>query len=266
MLASHIRAGRGQSPLKPRVLVCHPSDASPEERDRLVTAVLMAGAGAVRLASEPVAAVLGSGAQPTRPRMVIDFGEGVTDLAVVQGEQALASTALRIGLAEIRQLVQHAVFEEHHVSLHPEEIASLLTRRADLRDWLPVRRAPRRRERERAAGRRVLARLLFVRNAVVADALKGALDLVGQTAAGLRLALAGRERDAIASDGILLSGGGALVPHFRQGIAQRLGLDVRTAPDPLHAVIEGARRLLWRDLQAEWLTAGDLALSSAVAP
>jgi rod shape-determining protein MreB len=247
MLAPQIRAGRGESPWKPRVLVCHPSDASSEERERLVAAVLMAGAAAVRLAPEPVAALLGSAdVEPdkTRPRLIIDLGEGVTDIAVVQDGRVLVSAAVRLGLGEIRSEVRQEALKRHGVLLHSAEIASLLVAGVDFDGWVPVTRAPRRRMRTHPEGRRVLSHLVYVNGAVVAEVLHAALDTIAGRALGLLHALDAGEARAVATDGVLVAGGGALVPELCRGLGKRLGLGVKVAIEPLHAVIRGARRLL----------------------
>jgi rod shape-determining protein MreB len=68
---------------RPSVLACVPTDASPAERAALVEAVIQAGAGAVCVAPEPLAAALGAGLEVEGPRAraIVDVGEGVTDCA-----------------------------------------------------------------------------------------------------------------------------------------------------------------------------------------
>jgi rod shape-determining protein MreB len=246
LLRAPLRAARGKCPLRPHVLVCHPSDATPEELERLETAILLAGAAAVQLAPEPVAAALGSrgGEDAIRPRLIVDLGEGVTDIAVVLGGRLLASAAVRLGLGEIRDDVGRAIEEEHGARLLPAEISSLLESAEDLGGWLGVTRQARRHAHPRADGRREVSHQVFVKDAVVAAALDGALDTIGRSATGLLQALGGHQARILASDGALLTGGGARFPHLCRGLGQRLGLRVLVAPDPLHAVITGARLLL----------------------
>ena len=265
MLAPQILAARGPAPMKPRVLACHPSDASLGERDRLVAAILLAGAGAVQLTSEPVAAVVGSTepqADAARARMIVDLGEGVTDIAVVVEGHLLASAALRLGLADIRHHIEREVRAEQGVALRPRELAALITQQASASGWLPVERAPGRSRHGRPQGRRALQRLVLVNSAVVARATEGVLEAIGRNASNVLRALAWKEIAAIAHDGILLTGGGALVPALSRGIAEQLGVGVRVATDPLHAVIRGACELLQHCRPDEWLTTA-LALEPA---
>ncbi len=264
LLAPRIRELRGAIPFKPRILVCHPSDASQEERDRLVAAVLQAGAGAVRLAPEPLAALLGAdaGGGPW-PRVVVDFGEGVTDIALVQPGRLLSSAAVRRGLAEIRQGVRQTVAEEQGISLKPEEIIDLLNRQADSPTWQAVERPPSRRRRDRQGGRRELRHLMLVRSTLITRIIDSALDAIERSASALIASLDRRERAHAAADGVLLAGGGGLIPDLGAGLARRLGLPVRVAADPLSAVIDGARWLLRADPGGDWLMAFPASLSVA---
>ena len=256
LLAPHLRSIRRASPVRPRVLVCHPSDASPAERQLLVEAALLAGAGAVGLVSEPVAAARAlprAGPASQRPELVVDVGEGVTDIAVVQADRLVGSAAFRTGLAELREDLRRAVLEEHDVLLQDAELATLLespARHAGDPDWLGVDRLGG--ERGQEHGRRVLRRVLLVRAAAVARVLEQALHAIERAAASLLDSLGRRERAGVLRAGVLFAGGGARIAPLREGLGQRLGCCLRLPPRPLHAVVLGARALLERGPRPDW--------------
>ncbi len=260
MLAPWIRTARGRSPWKPSVLACHPSDASATERERLMAAVQLAGAGALRLVPEPIAVLSAENASDSsaeRPRLVVDLGEGVTDIAVVQGARVLASAALRRGLGELRSDLRRRVLAEHGLPLLPREVESLLALEMPLEGWVPVSRAPRRGHRVSPDGKRVLSETTFVSGATIAGAIAMALEAIAARTTELLRALETRDARVVTSMPALLAGGGALLPHLCRGIGVRLGLGVKVALDPVHAVIRGARRLL-RDSSADgWVTERD---------
>lgn len=258
LLAPCLRLGHAAS-ARPRVLVCHPSDASATERERLVEAAVLAGASAVALVPEPVAAARASarpGAVELRPELVLDLGEGVTDVAVVQGGRVLAGAAFRRGLAELRDELRQAVLDEHDVLLQEAEAAALLLaagQRPEGPGWLAVDRLASRREQER--GRRVLRRVLLVRSEVVVRVLARAADEISGAARGLLAGLGRRERAGLTRAGALAGGGGALIAPLRDAVGRRLGLGLRLPPRPLHAVVLGARALLETGPRPEWRTA-----------
>ena len=71
---------------------------------------------------------------------------------------------------------------------------------------------------------------------VITRMLSGVTDLVRELPV-----LYGAE---IVETGILLTGGGALLPGMTERLAAETGVSVRRAADPLRAVIRGAREIL----------------------
>jgi rod shape-determining protein MreB and related proteins len=226
---------------RPHVLACVPTDASHAERAALVAAVRAAGAGAVAVVPEPLAAAFGAGldADGPRARAIIDVGEGVTDCAVVQGGALVASGAVRVGVADMRDSVQRAVAESLHVRITAGEAervlreAGVLSRRERRRELVAAGIPP------RGVGP-VLAR-------IDEAALQAALDpVVAKILVHAKRFFAGIEpelRADVADGGICLAGGGALLAGLPERLAGALAARVARAPNPLHAVVDGAHRI-----------------------
>jgi len=91
--------------VKPCVPACAPSDASRDERARLLSAVMEAGAASVFIIPEPLAAAVGAGLDVSSPyaHLVIDIGAGVTDCALIRMSRIQAASALRIGCRQLQQ-------------------------------------------------------------------------------------------------------------------------------------------------------------------
>ena len=91
--------------VKPRVLACAPSDTSRDERARLTTAVLDAGAESVYIIPEPIAAAVGAGLDVSSPysHLVMDIGAGVTDCALIRMSRIQSSVAARVGCRQIQR-------------------------------------------------------------------------------------------------------------------------------------------------------------------
>jgi rod shape-determining protein MreB len=234
-----------------RVLACVPTDASPAERAALVAAVRAGGAEAVALAPEPLAAALGAGLDVggRRARALVDVGEGVTDCAVVQGGALVASAAIRVGVADLRDAVQRAVAETLRVRITAREAERVLREagvlsRSERRRALVAAGIP-----PRGVGP-VLAQL-------DAGALHAALDpVVGRILVHARQFFAGlppAQRADVAAGGLCLVGGGALLAGMPERLAGALATPVARARDPLHAVIDGAHRIASGGVRiAEW--------------
>jgi rod shape-determining protein MreB len=95
----------------PAVLASVPSDATEIEKERLREALVRAGAGRVTLVLEPLAGAIGAGLDLGSPfsRMIVDVGEGVTDVAVLREGEVELTTAARIGVAALRAVSPEAV-------------------------------------------------------------------------------------------------------------------------------------------------------------
>jgi rod shape-determining protein MreB len=216
--------------------VCAPSDAQPHEVEALEEATHEAGASADSVAPEPLAAAIGGGLDvgSRYTQMIVDVGEGVTDVGVIRSGELAGTQALRMGCAEVRAAVSDVALR-HGVRLQPgeaERLASAAPGRTE--DLLAT-------GTDAASGCAVQARL-------PARAVVEAVDpLYAQLAETVRTAWADLTPAAsceVIESGVLLVGGGALIRGLGERIAAETTLEVRAAADPLHAVIFGARRMM----------------------
>jgi len=231
-----------------RVLTCAPSDATETEMVALEIAVRGAGAEEVCIVPEPLAAALGAGADvgAACASMVIDFGEGVTDCAVLGEGRILASVATRGGCGALRAGVIDNVGRETGLELGEAE-AERLVRHVGL----PHAGRPRAQVAmawAHAPGS-TLPRRHPISASLVSDAIERISGAAIEAAAGFTATLDSRRLDEIAATGVLLTGGGALIPGMQARFGERLGLPVVVANAPLDSVINGARELL--DVAAE---------------
>src|SRR5215813_12100689 len=93
--------------LRPRALACAPTDACEEERAALIEATRRAGASAVVVVPEPMAAAIGADLDVSSPyaQMVVDIGDGVTDIAVIRSGALVMTSAVRTACSDLRHSV-----------------------------------------------------------------------------------------------------------------------------------------------------------------
>jgi actin-like ATPase involved in cell morphogenesis len=108
LLSSVLRRLRTWHARPPNVLATVPTDASAEERDLLVESLFRAGSGMVAIVPEPVAAAVGLSLHSDDCQMLIDVGEGVTDIAVLERGIVVHRASIRLGCAEMRDCVSAA--------------------------------------------------------------------------------------------------------------------------------------------------------------
>lgn len=231
------RLGRhGMTP--PRVLACAPSDTSPQEREAVVEACYRAGASAVALMPEPVAAALGDGVDhsSTQPALLVDIGDGVTDCAVIRQGRISEAFACRVACAEMREIVRETVRCWNGAALSDAEAARVVAEVGVEDPSLDGEDMP-----------LLLRNVLVGGTAIPYGILQTALEPVARRIVGtvqsLLTATPGL-RHELHDSGIRLSGGGALIPGFAGRIAGAVGLPVYVARNPLDSVVQGAKRVL----------------------
>jgi rod shape-determining protein MreB len=227
---------RGSVFAHPAVLVCAPADARPHEVEALKRATQEAGASAVTVAPEPLAAAIGSGLDIASryTQMVVDVGEGVTDVGVVRCGQLAGSATLRLGCGAVRAAVS-VVALRHGLRLGPGEAERLAGEaQAAPGDILAGGTDP-------VTGRQCCA---WVPAREVAAAVEPLFTQVAGTVRRAWQDLSPTASCEVIESGVRLAGGGALMRGLRERIAAETALDVKTAADPLHAVILGARRMV----------------------
>src|SRR5699024_1146688 len=98
MLSEFLKKIIRYSLIKPRVVVCVPSNITEVEERAVIQATMEAGARRVYLIEEPFAAALGAGLDLSAPNgyMVVDIGGGTTDIAVLSLNDIAVSASTTI--------------------------------------------------------------------------------------------------------------------------------------------------------------------------
>ncbi|HZS08113.1 MAG TPA: rod shape-determining protein [Blastocatellia bacterium] len=242
LLTPLLRRVRRFGMIKPRVLACVPTDARENERDAVIEATRRAGASSVALAPEPLAAAIGSGMDVSSEyaRMLVDIGDGVTDIAVIRSGSLVTTAAIRTACSDLLRAVRRSVAQRHGVELYQREAERLIrtvgagSRKNSLFPYIVagadcqtglLRRVP-------VSGQEVAEAI----NQVIAKII----GFIGRTVRELPPELACE----VIESGISLTGGGACLRGVPDLIAAETSLAVYPARDPMRAVINGARQML----------------------
>ena len=230
--------------VSPQIIVCVPSGATEVERRAITDSALGAGARRVYLIEEPMAAAIGAGLPVTEPSgsMVVDIGGGTTEVAVISLGGIVYARSVRVGgdkmdeaiIAYVRRqfnlLIGEATAERIKISIGSASV--------------PVDRDERRaavRGRDLMNG---VPREVIMTESQVAEALS---EPVTQIVEAVRVALEHTAPELaadIVDKGIVLTGGGGLLPNLDEVLGQATGLPVAIAEDPLSCVVIGGGRCL----------------------
>ena len=235
MLRIFMKRVLGKGLGKPRLLLSIPTGISPVEERALIEAALQAGAGKVFLMETPLAAAVGAGLDTASPRgqLVVDLGAGVTDGAVIALGRVMASVCTTAAGDRLEEGLMQSVRQNHGLVLsrqtarevkHTMQGSAMTVKGRCLTTGLPreVTLTP---DEVQKAFQPVIQALL--------TALR---DLLEKTPPDLA--------EDVQKTGILLTGGGSLLPGLADTIAQSAGIPATVTPDPELAVILGLEATL----------------------
>src|SRR6202522_584380 len=227
---------------KPRLVVAVPSGITGVEQSAVKEAGHQAGARRVYIIEEPMAAAIGAGLPVHEPtgNMVVDIGGGTTEVAVISLGGIVTSQSIRIGGDELDDAIIAYVKKEYTLALGErtaEEIKMALGSAYELEEELHAEI----RGRDLVTGlpKTVVISTQEIRKAIdepvaaIVDAVKVTLDRTPPELAA-----------DIMEQGIVLTGGGALLHGLDSRLTQETGMPIVVARDPLNCVAIGSGQCL----------------------
>lgn len=238
----------------PVSLACAPTDASEIERKRLAESVLHAGASRVAIVPEPIVAAIGAGIDTSllHSQLIIDIGDGVTDLAVIRDGRLIFTSALRTACSDLHKAVRSAVISKHRVCLYSEEVKKLI---CEL-DLTPQTQSNPH-AHNTVKGIDITKRREVSIEISHKDTIGAIEPIVSRILKMIQTALRRLPEDVgceVLESGICLTGGGSCIRGMDKIIASKTGLEARVAADPIHAVINGAIQTVefWKEKHSWW--------------
>jgi rod shape-determining protein MreB and related proteins len=226
----------------PKVLVCVPCGATQVERRAIRESVLGAGAKEAYLVEEPMAAAMGAGLpiDSASGSMVIDIGGGTTEIAIISLNGIVYSQSIRIGGDRFDENIVNYI-RRNFGSLIGEATAERIKK--EIGTAYPTNHVA----SIEVSGRNVaegVPRSLVTNSNEILEALQEPLMAI-VTAVKDALEHAPPELAAdIASRGMVLTGGGALLNGIDRLLMEETGLPVIIAEDPLSCVARGGGKIL----------------------
>ena len=227
---------------RPRLIVCIPSGVTEVELRAVKEAARDAGAREVELIAEPMAAAIGAGLQVSEAAgcMVVDIGGGTSEVAVISLGDIVTAQSVRVAgddfdeaiISYIKKkfnlLIGERTAEELKIKLGSafpyEEESTMDVKGRNLVDGLP---------------KNIVISAEEVREALAApvgeivDAVKSTLERTPPELSA-----------DIIDNGIMLTGGGALLRGLDTLINRETGMPVHVAENPLDCVVIGTGKCL----------------------
>ena len=229
--------------IRPRIVICVPYGITQVEKRAVQESAISAGARVVHLIEEPKAAAIGAGLPITEAtgNLVVDIGGGTTGVAIISLGGIVICESIKVGgdkfdeaiINYIRRnfnlLIGERTAENIKIKLGTaycveNENKNLVVKGRDLISGTP----------------KTITLNRFQINKALTDPLEKVIGAV-------RLALE-KTPPELASDivdnGLILTGGGALLKNMDVLLKEKTGLPVSVAEEPLNCVVLGAGKTL----------------------
>ena len=231
------KASAKKGVVTPRIAICVPYGVTEVEKRAIEEAARTAGARDAYLIEEPMAAAIGAGLRVEEPEgnMVVDIGGGTTEIAIISLGGIVTAKSIRIGGDEFDESIVSYVKKTYNLAIGERtaedvKISIGSAFKDEQEHTMQIR------GRDLISG---LPKTIEISSSEVRDALKEPINSIVD---GIKSTLE-KTPPELASDimenGIMLTGGGALLRGLDKLVKQETGMPVQIAENPLDCVALG---------------------------
>ena len=231
------KAAAKKGVVSPRIAICVPVGVTEVEKRAIEEAARNAGAKDAFLIEEPMAAAIGAGLRIEEPEgnMVVDIGGGTSEIAIISLGGIVTAKSIRLGGDELDEAIVNYVKKEYSLMIGErtaEDVKIKIGSAYKEGDEIEMEI----RGRDLISG---LPKTMQISSSEVRDALR---DPVNSIVDGIKSTLE-KTPPELASDimenGIMLTGGGALLKGLDKLVKEETGMPVKIAENPLDCVAIG---------------------------
>ena len=231
-----------KSLIRPRIVICVPYGLTQVERKAVKESAMSAGAREVYLIEEPMAAAIGAGLPIKEPQgsMVIDIGGGTTEIGVISLGGLVVSKSIRVAGDKFDRSIVDYINKKYNLIIGErlaEEIKMEIGSAVKLEDELKMEIQG----KNRISG---LLETITVTSEDIREALKEPVKEIGEAVKHVLEETPADLAGDIVENGIVLTGGGALLKGLDKYLSDLVLLPVYIAEEPLLAVAKGTGKVL----------------------
>lgn len=242
---------------RPKVVIGIPSSVTEVERRAVWEAALSAGAREAYLIEEPMASAIGEEISVFQSKgvMVVDIGGGTTEIAVISLGGIVVGRSLKVAGDNMDESILHYIRLRHGLLLGEKTVEDIKikigsaykktakqgTKKVETEEVEKGERMMIVRGRDIETG---LPRSLKISEAEIREALSPVFTQIIQAIADVLEETPPELLPDILEQGILLTGGGAMLSGLDQLIVEQVHLPVVVSDDPLTSVVRGAGAVL----------------------
>lgn len=231
-----------RSLVRPRIIICIPSGITQVEKRAVRESAESAGAREVFLIEEPMAAAIGAGLPITEPisNMVVDIGGGTTEVAVISLAGIVYSKSVRVGGDKMDTSILQHIKRKYNL-LIGERSAEVI--KTTIGNAYPSEKI----ETMMIKGRDLVSgtpKTIEIDSNEVRESIQEQIDSILET---VKVALEQTPPELaadIVDNGIVITGGVALLKGIDRLIRDETGLPIFITDDPLSTVVLGSGKAL----------------------
>jgi rod shape-determining protein MreB len=222
---------------KPRIIICVPSGVTEVEKRAVLDAAYEAGARRTYLIKEPIAASIGAGVDISQPcgNMVVDIGGGTTDIAVISLGGDVVTDSIKVAGDKFDDAIVRYMRKKYNL-LIGERTAE--TMKVNIGSAYPRKKSV----SMKVTGRNLISGLpktVMVTSEEMVEALEEPVQDIMETIHSVLERTPPELASDISENGIVMTGGGALLSGLDKRIEERCKIKVIVADDPITCVVKG---------------------------
>ncbi|WP_028585252.1 rod shape-determining protein [Desulfogranum mediterraneum] len=226
----------------PRIIISVPSGITQVEKRAVRESAESAGAREVYLIEEPMAAAIGADLPITEPtaNMIIDIGGGTTEVAVISLAGIVYAKSVRVAGDKMDESILQYIKRKHNLAIGERTAERIKTTIGNVLPEEPY-------ETMEIKGRDLVSgipKTMTISSKEIQSAIAEQVEVIVD-AVRVALEVTPPELSAdIVDQGIVLTGGGALLKNLDTLLKDETGMPILVAEDPLSSVVLGSGRAL----------------------
>lgn len=222
---------------KPNIVLCVPSGVTEVEERAVLDVAMQAGAKRAYVIEEPIAAAIGAGIDISKPNgnMVVDIGGGTTDVAVISLGGVVASSSIKVAGDTFDDAIIKYIRKKYNILIGERTAETIKTEIGcvyPLEENLSME----------VKGRSLISGLpntFTITSAEVMEAISESALSIMDTIHNVLERTPPELVGDIATNGIVLTGGGALLGGIDKLVEEKTGIKAYVADDPTSCVAIG---------------------------
>ena len=235
------KAHQRKSFIRPRIIICIPHGITQVERKAVKESAISAGAREVFLVEEPMAAAIGAGIPVSDPDgyVVVDIGGGTTEIGVTSLGGLVLSKSIKVAGDRFDKAIIEYVRQNYNLYIGERTAETI---KLDVGTAIKLQK-----ELNITVKGRDNSGLLSTIE-LGSEGVRAAIkEPLREIASAVRMVLEEMPPDLagdVVDNGVILTGGGALIRGLDKYLAEIIKLPVKVADEPLLAVAYGTSKVL----------------------